>query len=140
VLVADSRSASQQVLQLFMQPECLLPRSQELPTGHRASCRPELLEFSPHPQMLFLNLHSSTSSFHLCLGLPGDLSPSGFHKILYTLLILLDLIILIVFGEEYNYGAPHYSIFSIFLLFPPPRLKSSPQYPFLKHSQSLLFS
>jgi hypothetical protein len=31
-------------------------------------------------------------------------------------LILLDLIILIMFGEEYSYEVPHYAVFSITLL------------------------
>jgi hypothetical protein len=62
---------------------------------------------------------------HLCLGLPNGLFPSGLPiNILYALffspirdtypaqLILLDLIILIMFGEEYSYEAPLYAVFS----------------------------
>jgi len=53
--------------------------------------------------------------FHLRLGLPSDLSPSGFpNKVVYAFLVspmhvtvpahtrLLDLIILIIFGEAYK--------------------------------------
>jgi hypothetical protein len=52
---------------------------------------------------------------------PSDFFPPGFPtEILYTLLratcpaplILFDLIILIILGEDTSYEAPHYAVFS----------------------------
>jgi hypothetical protein len=64
-------------------------------------------------------------SIHLRLGLPSSLFHSGFPtNNLYTFLfspirvtcpahlIFLHLIVLIIFGEEYNHEAPHYAVFS----------------------------
>jgi hypothetical protein len=64
-------------------------------------------------------------SFHLRLGLPSGLFPSGFPtKILYVFLsypmqakcpahlILLDLIFLITLDQPYSYEAPHYAVVS----------------------------
>jgi hypothetical protein len=39
-------------------------------------------------------------------------------------LILLDLITLIIHGEEYKYETPHYAVFSSFLPLPHPSLRS----------------
>jgi hypothetical protein len=92
-----------------MEPEGSLSRSQEPSTGPY----PEPDRSSPyHP---ILSLRSILILFtHLRLGLPSGLFPSGFlTNILYAFfvspisatcpvqLILLDLIILIILGEEY---------------------------------------
>jgi hypothetical protein len=87
-----------------MEPENSLPRSQELPT----CAHPEPDQSSPQRPILIL-------STHLCLSLPSDLLPSGFPtNNLYTFiffpiratcpahLIFLNLIILIILGEEYK--------------------------------------
>jgi hypothetical protein len=73
---------------------------------------------------------------HPCLGLPCVLFPLDFlTKILYALLILamcatysahiilFHLIILIVFGEEYIFEAPHYTGFSSLLSLHPSCVK-----------------
>jgi hypothetical protein len=45
----------------------------------------------------------------------------------YAHLILLDLIVLIIFGEEYKYAAPHHASFSNLLSFHLSLIKYSPQ-------------
>jgi hypothetical protein len=93
----------------FMKPVCSFLCSQEPAIGPP----PEPDESNPHP--LTVSLRSILILSYLCLGLPSGLFPSGFPaKILYTFLtsnmhatcpnnpILLDLITLIIFGEEYK--------------------------------------
>jgi hypothetical protein len=69
---------------------------------------------------------------------------SSVHVTCSTNLILLDLIIPILFGKEYNYGASHYAIFDRLLLLPLPqvgfwsyivKMKWSPPYLFLNTFQ-----
>jgi hypothetical protein len=92
-----------------MEPEGSLPCSQESSTGR---C-PEPDQSSPYHTILFLLRSILILSYHLRLVLPNGLFPSGFPtKILYapvfshmratcpTHLILLDLVILIILGEE----------------------------------------
>jgi hypothetical protein len=86
---------------------------------------PEPDRSSPHTILPYLYKIILISSTHLCLGLPSGLFLSGFStNILQGFLlgpiratcpahrILHDFIILLMSGEEYNYEAPHYAIFS----------------------------
>jgi hypothetical protein len=50
---------------------------------------------------------------------------------------LLDLIILMLFGEDYKYGAPHYMIFSSLYSFIPHRPKYPPQRPVVNNTLNL---
>jgi hypothetical protein len=83
------------------------------------------------PKPYFPKIHFNFV-LHPCLGLQSGIFPSGCAtKILYVFLIspmhatcpshlvLLDLITLIIFGEDYNYGAPHYAVFLRPLSLPP---------------------
>jgi hypothetical protein len=82
------------------------------PEVHYHCLYPEPDESSPYS--LPMSLRSIFIFFHLCLGLPSGVFPSGFYtNTLYARLILsmraiypahpiLDLIILILFGEEYK--------------------------------------
>jgi hypothetical protein len=56
-----------------------------------------------------------------------------------TPLIFLDLVIPVIFGEVISYEAPHYAVLSSLLSLPPSLVHISPQYPVLRHLQSLFF-
>jgi hypothetical protein len=98
------------ISQHFMEPEDSLPYSQEPSTGLHS----EPDRSSPYYPVLSLLRSILLLSTHLRLGFLSGLFPSGFPtNILYaflfssratcrTHLILLDLIILIMFGEEYK--------------------------------------
>jgi hypothetical protein len=92
----------------------------------------------------------SILSSYLCLGLPGGLLLPGFPtKTLYALfflpmratflahLILFDLIILIIFGDEYSYGVPHCVIFTNLLLFHPSSVQTFSSTPFFWNTLNL---
>jgi hypothetical protein len=94
--------------QHFMQPEGSLPCSQEPSTGPY----PEPDHSSLYHPILSLLISILILPTRLRLGLPSGLFPSGFPTCIPLLphicatchahLILLDLIILIMFGEGYN--------------------------------------
>ena len=110
----------------------------------------------PVPTLSHINLvHTSTSwrsililSFHLCLGLPRGLFPSGFPtKTLYmpllspicatcrVNLILLDLITRTILGKQYRSLSSSLCSFLHSPVLIPLRPKYSPQHPILKHPQ-----
>jgi len=107
---ANDHSASQEITSLLWNPKLYYRVNKSLPLA------PILSHMNPfylsHPISLrFILIVSS----HLCLGLPSGLSPSGFptkfcvsshlsHYIstLPDHLIFLDMITLVIFGEEYN--------------------------------------
>jgi hypothetical protein len=96
------------VSQDFMEPECSLPRSQELST---CTCARPIQSTTPNP----ISKRSIILSIHVRLCLPSGLFPSGFHaNNLYTFLFspiratcptqitFFNLIILIILGEEFK--------------------------------------
>jgi hypothetical protein len=102
------------IFQHYMQPEGSLPCSQEPSSGHYPE--PDRLQsIPPHPISLLI------LSNYILLALPSGLFPSGFPtKILYSScpahLSLLDLIILIIFAEEYRFLSSSLCSFIILII------------------------
>jgi hypothetical protein len=105
-----------------MEPEGSLPCSQEPSTG---PCPEPDQAIPPNPLLLSFILILCT---YLRLGIPIGVFMFGFTtNILYAFLcspiratcpvplMILDLIILIILGEEYKFEAPHYAVFSSLL-------------------------
>jgi hypothetical protein len=107
--------------QHFMQSEGSLPCSQQPSTGPY----PKPDQTSPYHPVLSLLRFILVLSTHPCLGLPHGLFTSVFpyqcpicipllpiQATCTAHLILLNFIILIIFGESTSYEAPHYAVFS----------------------------
>jgi hypothetical protein len=130
---ADSCVASKRNSPHFTEPKCSLPCSQP------ATCPYPVPEPTPYHHICLKHILISPSQPRR--GLPNGLFPSGFHtKTVHvclfhptratclTNLTLLDLITLVILGEEYTkQEAPHYDIFSSL---PPsnPQISSSPPF------------
>jgi hypothetical protein len=127
-----------------VQPEGSL----QLPQQPSTCTYPEPKQPSPYHAIVISTRSILILTTHLHLSLPSGLFPSGFPtNILYAFifspiratwpahLILCDMIVLIILGEEYKSRSS--SLCSFLHSLVPLRSKYPPQHPVLKHPQSM---